>query len=56
MCLRPTDQDFPSKRLNHNKFTEKLVRLRVEGYLSPFLLEQFLAHKSGGITNERKKH
>lgn len=56
MCLRNTDQDFSLARLNHNNFTEKLVRLQEDGYLSPFLLQQFLANKSGRINNERKKH
>ncbi len=56
MCLRNTEQDFPLARLNHNHFTEKLVRLQEEGYLSPFLLQQFLAYKSGRMNNERTKH
>lgn len=54
MCLRHTEQDFQLKRLDSNNLTEKLVRLQEEGYLSPFLLEQFLAYKSGGINNERR--
>lgn len=57
MCVSNTDQDFSLARLNHNNFTEKLVRLQEEGYLSPFLLQQFLANKSRRINNnERKKH
>lgn len=56
MCLRHTDQDFPFTRLNQNTLVEKLVRLQEEGFLSPFLLEQFLANKYGRINNERKNH
>ena len=56
MCLRHTDQDFQLKRVNHNNLTEKLLSLQKKGYLSLFLLEQFLAYKSGGGNNERRKH
>jgi hypothetical protein len=52
MCLRHIDQDFKFESLNHNNLPEILVRLQEKGYLSPFLLEQFLAYKSGGINKE----
>lgn len=56
MCLRHTDQDLSIPRLDHNNFTEKIVRLQEEGYLSPFLLMQFLTYTYGRINNEGKSY
>lgn len=50
--MRHSDRDF--NRLMHNNFTEKLVRLQEDGYLSPFLLENFINNKYGRSFDERK--
>lgn len=58
MCLRhtDTDQDLSIPRLDPNNFTEKIVRLEEEGYLSAFLLKQFLSYTYGRINNEGKSY